>query len=330
MKTILLLRPSDQSWIGLEEQQGCTKVLLQPSTTFMTHIGDTHGHDPWQCHPLSFLSLFFWKRPRKVPRSLTKQSKWPNSDSKVTFGSTLTSDSKKGQNWLKSEQFFKKLENTWFSHLCPHLESLKSQPPDNVKRNLSQTPPQFRVVETVVLENGVFVPCRKQVVVTKIGEHSDIAFYPLKQGILFLRPGHRRKWRKRGRASPKQNDWGAANGGLRDGGLRKSEDIWGKRPFSSVFWIFQVLFGPSGKGRKRQKKGEKGRFWPISRTGGQTPLIPPFVTPPFAALQEWPFAKSTALTTPIFISSEPLKFRGKEKHKKEHARIRMPQRGGVV
>ena len=65
----------------------------------------------------------------------------------------------------------------------------------------------------------------------------------------------------------------AANGGLRDGGLSKSEDIRGKRPFSCVFWIFQVLFRPSGKGRKRPKKG------------GQTPLKPPFVTPPFAAVQ---------------------------------------------
>ena len=65
------------------------------------------------------------------------------------------------------------------------------------------------------------------------------------------------------------------------GGLSKSEDIWGKRPFSSVFWISQVLFVPSGKGRKRQKKGEKGRFRPISRKGGQTSLKPPFVTPPF-------------------------------------------------
>ena len=83
-------------------------------------------------------------------------------------------------------------------------------------------------------------------------------------------------------------NWGAANGGLRDGGLRKSEDIWGKRPFSSVFWIFQVLFRPSGKGRKRQKKGKKGRFRPISGKGGQTPLKPPFVTPPFAAAQVFP------------------------------------------
>ena len=33
-------------------------------------------------------------------------------------------------------------------------------------------------------------------------------------------------------------NWGATNGGLRDGGLRESEDIRGKRPFSSVFWIF--------------------------------------------------------------------------------------------
>ena len=41
------------------------------------------------------------------------------------------------------------------------------------------------------------------------------------------------------------------------------------------------------KGRKRQKKGEKGRFRPISRTGGQTPLKPPFVTPPFAAAQSF-------------------------------------------
>ena len=47
-----------------------------------------------------------------------------------------------------------------------------------------------------------------------------------------------------------------------------------------------MLFVPSGKGRKRQKKGEKGRFRPISRKGGQTPLKPPFVTPPFAAAQQ--------------------------------------------
>ena len=56
--------------------------------------------------------------------------------------------------------------------------------------------------------------------------------------------------------------WSAANGGLRGGGLNKFEDIWGKRPLFCIFWIFQVLFGPSGKGRKRQKKGEKaGKGW---------------------------------------------------------------------
>ena len=40
-----------------------------------------------------------------------------------------------------------------------------------------------RVVETVVLENGRFVPCRKQAVLTKIGENSDIEFDPQKQAI---------------------------------------------------------------------------------------------------------------------------------------------------
>ena len=49
-----------------------------------------------------------------------------------------------------------------------------------------------------------------------------------------------------------------------------------------------MLFGPSGKGQKRQKKGEKGRFRPVSREGGQTPLKPPFVTPPFAAALRGP------------------------------------------
>ena len=38
----------------------------------------------------------------------------------------------------------------------------------------------IRVVETVVLENGRFAPCRKQVVLTKIGENSDVALYPPK------------------------------------------------------------------------------------------------------------------------------------------------------
>ena len=37
------------------------------------------------------------------------------------------------------------------------------------------------------------------------------------------------------------------------------------------------------RAKKRQKKGEKGQKRPISGKGGQTPLKPPFVTPPFAA-----------------------------------------------
>ena len=36
--------------------------------------------------------------------------------------------------------------------------------------------------------------------------------------------------------------WSAANGGLGDGDLRKNPRISeGKRPFSCVFWIFEVL-----------------------------------------------------------------------------------------
>ena len=66
------------------------------------------------------------------------------------------------------------------------------------------------------------------------------------------------------------------------GNPRVSEEKGLLPPFSG---FSQVLFGPSGKGRKGQKKGEKGRFRPISGTGDQTPLKPPFVTPPFAAAQ---------------------------------------------
>ena len=52
-------------------------------------------------------------------------------------------------------------------------------------------------------------------------------------------------------------------------GLKQIRGYLRKRPFSSVFRIFQVLFGPSGKWRTGQKKGEKGGFRPISRTGAQ-------------------------------------------------------------
>ena len=67
--------------------------------------------------------------------------------------------------------------------------------------------------------------------------------------------------------------------------LRISEEKGLFPPISSGFP--RCSFVPCGKGRKRQKKGEKGRFRPISGKGGQTPLKPPFVTPPFAAAQLW-------------------------------------------
>ena len=44
---------------------------------------------------------------------------------------------------------------------------------------------------------------------------------------------------------------------------------------------------PPETGAKRQKKGKRGRFRPISRKGSQTPLKLPFVIPPFAAGQTW-------------------------------------------
>ena len=54
--------------------------------------------------------------------------------------------------------------------------------------------------------------------------------------------------------------WGAANGGLRDRGLSKSKDTWGKRPLSCVSWISQVLGKRAKKVGKGQTKAGKGRF----------------------------------------------------------------------
>ena len=51
--------------------------------------------------------------------------------------------------------------------------------------------------------------------------------------------------------------WSAANGGLRDGGLRKSEDIWGKRPFSSDILDFPGVVQALWKMAKKAEKGEK-------------------------------------------------------------------------
>ena len=75
--------------------------------------------------------------------------------------------------------------------------------------------------------------------------------------------------------------WGFKRWGFKEN-PRTSEE---KGLFPPFFWISQVLLAPSGKGRKMQKKGDFGRFRPISRKSGRTPLKPPFVTPPFAASQ---------------------------------------------
>ena len=73
--------------------------------------------------------------------------------------------------------------------------------------------------------------------------------------------------------------------GFKRWGFKQIRGYLRKKAFSLRFLDFPGALRPSGKGRKRQKKGRKGRLRPISRTGGQTPLKPPFVTPPFAALQ---------------------------------------------
>ena len=64
-----------------------------------------------------------------------------------------------------------------------------------------------------------------------------------------------------------------------------------------------MLLGPSEKGQKRQKKAEKARFRPISGKGGQTPLKPPFVTPPFAAAQFGPSPSSADRELSEFLSA---------------------------
>ena len=77
----------------------------------------------------------------------------------------------------------------------------------------------------------------------------------------------------------------AANGGLRDGGLSKSEDICGKRPFFSVFWISQALFAPSGKGRKGRKRAKKADFGRFPVRAARHPLSPHLLHPHLRRLQ---------------------------------------------
>ena len=77
----------------------------------------------------------------------------------------------------------------------------------------------------------------------------------------------------------------AADGGSRHGGFKQ---IWGYRTKKAFFLRFLDFPGAPRALRRRAKKPEKGRFRPISGKGGQTPLKPPFVTPPFAAAQIHP------------------------------------------
>ena len=86
--------------------------------------------------------------------------------------------------------------------------------------------------------------------------------------------------RVRGKMNLECRKWGFKRWGFKEirGYLRK-------KAFFFRFLDFPGALRTLRKGRKRQKKGEKARFRPISGKGGQTPLKPPFVTPPFAAAQ---------------------------------------------
>ena len=72
--------------------------------------------------------------------------------------------------------------------------------------------------------------------------------------------------------------WRATNGGLRDGGVSKSEKTWGKKPFSCIPGALRTRAAKREKDWKRpRKRPKKGKKRPVSRKGGQTPLKPPFV-----------------------------------------------------
>ena len=62
-------------------------------------------------------------------------------------------------------------------------------------------PPKFETLYVRVVER-VVLSCRKQVVLTKIGENADIAFYPQKQGILLLQPRKSTKMTKMAGVTP--------------------------------------------------------------------------------------------------------------------------------
>ena len=100
---------------------------------------------------------------------------------------------------FRNDPFFR----SWISFfaVCSSGDKFsKSMSPRTV--HISQSACKVRVVETVVLENGRFVPRRKEAVLTKIGEHSDIAFDPQKQGILLLEPRKSTKMTKMAGVTP--------------------------------------------------------------------------------------------------------------------------------
>ena len=67
-------------------------------------------------------------------------------------------------------------------------------------------------------------------------------------------------WKALSDASMLKN-WSAANGGLRDGGLSKSEDIWGKRPFPPFSEFSRCSSHPPEKGKKGRKRRKRADFW---------------------------------------------------------------------
>ena len=85
------------------------------------------------------------------------------------------------------------------SHELPqrlHERACANQAQSRLFRRRKKSEPKIRVVETVVLENGVFVLCRKQVVSTKIGENSDSGILPPpppNKAFCSSNPGNRRK-----------------------------------------------------------------------------------------------------------------------------------------
>ena len=85
-------------------------------------------------------------------------------------------------------------QNPCFEGFRSDLGQKSGAPQTQIQRPRIQRPilGPLRVVETVVLENSVFVPCRKHVALTNIS----------KILIVLLRPGNRRKWR----VPPRQND----------------------------------------------------------------------------------------------------------------------------